>query len=130
MNDEFLDHVRTGRCAYIRGDTLGFVQHGARVRIRPRGSRPGETRPAEGSSTFAEEYPVQEITGDVVVLATGFASPTINFLPPDLFPPGYERPHLYLQNFATEDWSVLLTNSAHPATIGASSSYVSPPPSN
>jgi len=58
------------------------------------------------------------VRGDVVVLATGFKQPPVSFLPGDLFPEGYERPNLYLQNFATEDWSVLLTNAAYKNAIG------------
>jgi len=59
-----------------------------------------------------------EIKADVVVLATGFERPSIDFLPEDLFPDRYERPNLYLQNFSTEDWSVLLTNAAYQNAIG------------
>ena len=29
-----------------------------------------------------------------------------------------QRPNLYLQNFSTEDWSVLMTNSAYVNAIG------------
>lgn len=72
----------------------------------------------------------------MIVLATGFQKPEIGFLPDDLFPEGYEvcflsvtsvrvamlmiaqRPNLYLQNFSTEDWSVLMTNSSYTNAIG------------
>ncbi|TFY62202.1 hypothetical protein EVG20_g6788 [Dentipellis fragilis] len=133
VNDEFLEHVRTGRCEYIRGDTLQFTKRGVQVRVRPHGTKPGQKEGEHGEASQNEhlskkaarqkkhhtgEFPVKEIRGDVVVLATGFQQPSVDFLPKDLFPEGYERPNLYLQNFATEDWSVLLTNSAYVNAIG------------
>lgn len=60
----------------------------------------------------------EDIPADIVVIATGFAQPSVDFLPEDLFPEGYERPNLYLQNFSTEDWSVVLTNAAYKSAIG------------
>ncbi|TFY53705.1 hypothetical protein EVJ58_g9304 [Rhodofomes roseus] len=107
VNDEFLDHVRAGRCKYIRGDTQGLTRDGVKVSVRGRSSKPGD----EGKE---EEFPA-----DVIVLATGFKKPEIGFLPEDLFPETYERPNLYLQNFATEDWSVLMTNSSYMNAIAA-----------
>lgn len=60
----------------------------------------------------------EDIPADIVVIATGFAQPPVDFLPADLFPEGFERPNLYLQNFSTEDWSVVLTNAAYKNAIG------------
>lgn len=60
----------------------------------------------------------EDIPADIVVIATGFAQPPVDFLPKDLFPDGFERPNLYLQNFSTEDWSVVLTNAAYKSAIG------------
>ena len=106
MNDVFLSHVRSGKCTYIRGDTLCLTAKGALVNTRPRDSHPGDA---------GEE---KELEADVIILATGFERPRIDFLPAGLFPDGYARPDLYLQNFSTEDWSVLLTNSAYKNAIG------------
>ncbi|KDQ63491.1 hypothetical protein JAAARDRAFT_202926 [Jaapia argillacea MUCL 33604] len=106
VNDVFLDHVRAGKCDYVRGDTLRFTTKGVLVNVRDKDSKPGD----RGEKMVFE--------GDVVVLATGFKRPQMDFLPGDLFPDGYDRPNLYLQNFCTEDWSVLLTNSAYINAIG------------
>ncbi|TCD66067.1 hypothetical protein EIP91_001875 [Steccherinum ochraceum] len=106
VNDDFLYHVRAGRCEYVRGDTQRFTKDGVRVSVRERDSRPGDA----GS--------VKEFDGDVIVLATGYEKPDIDFLKKELFPEGYERPNLYLQNFSTEDWSILMTNSAYMNAIG------------
>ncbi|TFY75281.1 hypothetical protein EWM64_g8731 [Hericium alpestre] len=114
VNDEFLKHVRLGKCDYVRGDTLRFTTHGVQVRLRPRGTKPGQIKLREGDA----EFPVCEVRADEIVLATGYKKPSVDFLPHGLFPEGYERPDLYLQNFSTEDWSVLLTNSAYVNAIG------------
>lgn len=59
-----------------------------------------------------------------LIIATGYKRPSIDFLPDDLFPSerdrDYHPPSLYLQNFAVEDWSVLMTNASYQ---GASPSY-------
>lgn len=65
-----------------------------------------------------EDGEPSDIDADIVVIATGFKQPTVDFLPADLFPEGYARPNLYLQNFSTEDWSVCLTNAAYKNAIG------------
>ncbi|KAI0084557.1 hypothetical protein BDY19DRAFT_528999 [Irpex rosettiformis] len=106
VNDEFLGHVRKGKCDYVRGDTERLTSRGVRVNVRQRGSKPGD------------DGEIKEFDADIVVMATGFHKPKIDFLPDDLFPEGYERPNLYLQNFSTEDWSVLMTNSSYINAIG------------
>ncbi|KAL0948345.1 hypothetical protein HGRIS_010931 [Hohenbuehelia grisea] len=106
VNDEFIPHVRAGRCVYVRGDPVRLTSKGVVVNQRPRGSKPKD----EGEETLLE--------ADIVVLATGFEKPDIDFLDKSLFPEGYERPNLYLQNFSTEDWSILTTNSAYQNAIG------------
>ncbi|KAF7290443.1 hypothetical protein HMN09_01302600 [Mycena chlorophos] len=106
VNDAFLGHVRSGACRYVHGDPIRLTKKGVKANVRERGMKPGD----EGK---------EEIIGaDVVVLATGYEKPSIDFLPDELFPEGYERPDLYLQNFSTEDWSVLMTNSAYMSAIG------------
>jgi hypothetical protein len=108
VNNKFLDDIRAGKCDYVRGDTLRLTSKGALVNKRTRGTKPGD----DGSKS--------EIKGDIVVLATGFHKPTVSFLDEkELFPGKYARPNLYLQTFSTEDWSVLMTNSAYMNAIGS-----------
>ncbi|KAF7798770.1 hypothetical protein EIP86_009995 [Pleurotus ostreatoroseus] len=107
VNDEFLGHVRKGRCKYIRGDTECLTSRGVLVNVRGRDSKPGD----KGEK--------KEFDADIVVLATGFKKPDVGFLPADLFPEDYTRPNLYLQTFCTEDWSILMTNSAYMNAIDA-----------
>ncbi|KAJ7074049.1 FAD/NAD(P)-binding domain-containing protein [Mycena amicta] len=106
VNDAFLGHVRSGACRYVHGDPIRLTKDGVRTNVRERGMKPGDKGTEE------------TIRGDVIVLATGYEKPSIDFLPDELFPEGYERPDLYLQNFSTEDWSVLMTNSSYMSAIG------------
>ncbi|KAI5479695.1 dimethylaniline monooxygenase (N-oxide forming) [Pseudohyphozyma bogoriensis] len=110
VNDDFLMHIRQGLVTYKRGDTLAITRQGVKLNERTRDTKPGD-----------EGHEVVE-TADVVVLATGFERPSIDMLPDDLFPTegerNYGRPNLYLQNFCTEDWSVLLTNASYMDAIG------------
>ncbi|CAK5277517.1 unnamed protein product [Mycena citricolor] len=106
VNDAFMKHVRDGSCKYVRGDTIKLTPSGVHATVRGRESKPGD----DGKEEI--------IDADVIVLATGFEKPSIDFLDNSLFPDGYERPNLYLQNFSTEDWSVLMTNSSYMSAIG------------
>ncbi|KAF4622539.1 hypothetical protein D9613_009188 [Agrocybe pediades] len=117
VNDEFLGHVKSGRCRYVRGSPVRLTSEG--VIVEARQSQKGST-PKNANSNVEEIEEGQEklFEADVIVLATGFKQPSIDFLPKDLFPDGYQRPNLYLQNFSTEDWSILMTNSAYMNAIG------------
>ncbi|KJA21925.1 hypothetical protein HYPSUDRAFT_186828 [Hypholoma sublateritium FD-334 SS-4] len=128
VNDVFLDHVKNGRCRYIRGQPSRLTKSGVLVEARkskPEGSGKNKNKKKK-KARKASGAAVEDIAGgderiieaDVIVLATGYKKPSMDFLPKDLFPEGYERPDLYLQNFSTEDWSILMTNSAYMNAIG------------
>lgn len=105
VNDEFLEHIRQGRITYKRGDTKSIVSRGVKFVERPRGSKSGD----------AGDEGIER--ADVLIVATGYKRPEIKFLPDDLFPRegdrDYHPPSLFLQNFSTSDWSVLLTNASY-----------------
>ena len=42
VNDEFLVHIREGRCQYVRGDTRRLTQTGVVVNVRDYDSHPGD----------------------------------------------------------------------------------------
>ncbi|KAH9475341.1 putative monooxygenase y4iD [Psilocybe cubensis] len=120
VNDVFLSHVRTGRCHYVRGSPIRLTSKGVVTEARKK-SRRLENKANMKPSSFVEEIQQGEeklVEADVIILATGYKKPSIDFLPQDLFPDGYQRPDLYLQNFSTEDWSILMTNSAYMNAIG------------
>lgn len=110
MNDEFLQHIRQGKIAYKRGDTKKITRQGVLFNERERGTKSGE----DGEETM--------LSADVIIIATGYKRPSIDFLPKDLFPKDKDRdyhpPSLYLQNFSTEDWSVLMTNASYQDGLG------------
>ncbi|BGP05362.1 Baeyer-Villiger monooxygenase [Rhodotorula toruloides] len=110
VNDEFLQHVRQGKVTYKRGDTKRVVRQGIQFVERERGTKSGDG----GDETL--------ISADVLIIATGYKRPSIDFLPKDLFPTDEDRsyapPSLYLQNFSTEDWSILLTNASYQDGLG------------
>ncbi|EJD48241.1 FAD/NAD(P)-binding domain-containing protein [Auricularia subglabra TFB-10046 SS5] len=138
VNDEFLGHVRSGRCRYIRGDGQTLTERGVQIKLKGPSGAPShpasgpshrhharepsaeseEGKKHRGDTQAQEDGKIEELRADVVVLATGFERPSVDFLPEDLFPEEYSRPNLYLQNFSTEDWSVLMTNSAYVNAIG------------
>ncbi|KAH7914898.1 hypothetical protein BJ138DRAFT_1055951 [Hygrophoropsis aurantiaca] len=159
VNDEFLNHVRSGKCVYVRGDTVRLTKNGVQANVHeiiergePLGFGPGVQEDIDhiiddesqdeseraGSNRSNERNPdeekekeqktkkqppqeqsrVEDIRADIVILATGYKHPDLGFLPKDLFPEGYDRPNMYLQNFSTEDWSLLMTNSAYLNAIG------------
>ncbi|KAI6010990.1 FAD/NAD(P)-binding domain-containing protein [Pisolithus microcarpus] len=138
VNDDFLNQVRAGKCVYVRGNVVRLTTDGIVVDVResieggsPSGigkgvhecMRPtGPETDAGGSAPEAEGR--VEFKADVIILATGYKHPSLSFLPQELFPKDYERPNLYLQNFSTEDWSVLLTNSAYVNAIGTFSQFI------
>lgn len=78
VNDEFLQHVREKRVSYVRGDTLKIQRGGVRVSVRQRESKPKDS---------GEE---KVFNANVIVFATGYKRPSLEFLPKELFPKGYE----------------------------------------
>ncbi|TEB35157.1 FAD/NAD-P-binding domain-containing protein [Coprinellus micaceus] len=120
VNDAFLHHVRSGKVHYVRGSPTRLSKNGVVVSPRKGAKKREDGKLDEDDATIVTvgEGEEREIEADVVVLATGFEKPSVDFLPKELFPEGYQRPDLYLQNFSTEDWSILMTNSAYQNAIG------------
>jgi len=69
--------VRQKKASYIRGDTQEITARGVKITERGYGTKPGD----KGEQKM--------IDADVIVLATGFERPTVDFLPADLFPERY-----------------------------------------
>lgn len=42
VNDEFIGHVKNGKCQYVRADIERFTKGGVRVKVRGREDKPGE----------------------------------------------------------------------------------------
>ncbi|CAO1628015.1 unnamed protein product [Parajaminaea phylloscopi] len=107
VNSSALQDIREGRADYLRGDVTRLESNSVRFNKRSRGSKPGD----KGSEVTFD--------ADIIVVATGFDVPDLNFLPKDLFPEDYQRPNLYMQVFSTADPSVCCTNAAFVGAIGS-----------
>jgi cation diffusion facilitator CzcD-associated flavoprotein CzcO len=98
VNSDVMDKIREGKAEWLRGDIKGFTEEGVKFNLRSKGV------PAGG--------PGREkiIKGDIVVMATGFDRPTLNFLPEDSFVDPYSPPNWYLQTFPPQHVSVCANN--------------------
>lgn len=105
MNDVFLEHIRKRRCQYIRGQPVRLTKTGVIVEARK-----GKNKAKAGSSkkkaqnskksghqknkgALIEDVGTGEervLDADVIVFATGYKKPSLDFLPGELFPEGYE----------------------------------------
>lgn len=109
INDVFLQHVRSNKARYIRGDLFEILPEGLRINVRSdSNSKPGDP----GVTEILE--------ADVLIDATGYDRPSHDFLPTaELFPSKkYSPPNLFLQNFTTVDPSCLMNNAATKAGFG------------
>ena len=92
VNDAFLHHVRSGKVHYVRGSPTRLSKNGVVVSPR-KGTRKQEGGKLDGDDAAiitVREGEEREIEADVVVLATGFGKPSVDFLPKGLFPEGYQ----------------------------------------
>ena len=87
VNDNVLELVRSGKASWLRGDVLGYdrTSKGIRFNRRPQGSSKNDP----GSETLIE--------ADMVIMATGYERPSLEFLPDEVFRPPYAPPNWYLQ---------------------------------
>ncbi|CBQ72692.1 related to monooxygenase [Sporisorium reilianum SRZ2] len=106
VNTSAMTHIRQGVADYQRGDVLDLDESGIHFSLRKRGQKKG----TPGKKVHYE--------ADIIVIATGFELPSIDFLPQDLFPEDYVRPNMYLQVFPIQDCSVLCTNSTFRNAVG------------
>ncbi len=85
VNSSVLQHIRAGKADYLRGDLKKVTDSGVSFNFRKRGQAKGD----KGKHTHLD--------ADVIVVATGYEKPSLDFLPDDLFPEDYQRPNMYLQ---------------------------------
>lgn len=106
VNSSALSDIRQGKADYIRGDVKSLGTNTVKFNKRKRGTKPDDP----GQET--------NLAADIIVVATGFEVPSLDFLPKDLFPEDYVRPNLYLQNFSIQDTSVCCTNASFIGAVG------------
>ena len=98
VNSDVMDKIRSGKAEWLRGDIKSFTEDGIKFNLRSKGV------PAGG--------PGKEllIPGDIVVMATGFDRPSLNFLPQNAFDDPYTPPNWYLQTFPPTHPSICANN--------------------
>lgn len=106
VNSAALRHIREGKADYLRGDVKELKSGSIDFNFRTRGQKKSSAGKA------------MHLDADVIVIATGFTVPKIDFLPDDLFPEDYTRPNLYLQVFPIPDVSVVTTNASFVKAVG------------
>jgi len=107
VNSDVMALVRAGKAEWLRCDIERFTHSGVQVNRRERGVRPG----GQGRKATIE--------GDVVVMATGYSRPSLDFLPgscSDEAP--YAAPNWYLQTFPPNHPSISCINCTYMGAIG------------
>jgi hypothetical protein len=107
VNSDVMDKIREGKAEWLRGDIKEFTEDGVRFSVRAKGV------PAGGPGKS------KTIKADIVVMATGFHRPSLDFLPDDTFEDPYSPPNWYLQTFPPSHPSVCCNNCTYVNAIGA-----------
>ncbi|CZT43456.1 related to ACB 4-hydroxyacetophenone monooxygenase [Rhynchosporium secalis] len=107
VNSEVMDKIRSGSAEWLRGDILSLTSTGIKFNHRGKGV------PTNG--------PGREklIEADIIIMATGFSRPSLNFLPEDSFTEPYNPPNWYLQTFPPTHPSVSAINCTYINAIGS-----------
>ncbi|RDW91879.1 FAD protein [Coleophoma crateriformis] len=107
VNSDVMDKIREGKAEWLRGDIRGFTEDGVIFNKRAKGVKAGGP---------GEEVVIK---GDMIVMATGFDRPSLDFLPEDSFTKPYEPPNWYLQTFPPQHPSVCCNNCTYVNAIGS-----------
>ncbi|KAL7627264.1 hypothetical protein AAE478_001453 [Parahypoxylon ruwenzoriense] len=106
VNSDVLDKLRSGKAEWIRCDIENFTETGVLVNKRDKGV------PIGGPGRH------MNIEGDLVVMATGYKRPSLDFLPSDSFNEPYGPPNWYLQTFPPQHPSISAINCTYLSAIG------------
>ncbi|KAL2129636.1 hypothetical protein VTI74DRAFT_7517 [Chaetomium olivicolor] len=106
VNSDIMEKLRSKKAEWIRCDIEQFTENGVKINRRAKGV------PAGGPGKQ------EVIEGDVVVMATGFARPKLDFLPKSCFDKPYSPPNWYLQTFPPNHPSISCINCTYMNAIG------------
>jgi len=106
VNSDIMDKLRSGEAEWLRGDIKGFNEKGVIFNKRAKDVPKG----GPGREVIVE--------GDMVVMATGFERPSLNFLPDEVFEDPYSPPNWYLQTFPPSHPSICANNCTYVNAIG------------
>ncbi|KAI1185541.1 hypothetical protein F5B17DRAFT_28402 [Nemania serpens] len=106
VNSDIMDKLRSGAAEWIRCDIDSFHETGVVVNKRDKGVPKG----GPGHRV--------DISGDLLVMATGYKRPVLDFLPEDSFQEPYGPPNWYLQTFPPQHPSISCINCTYISAIG------------
>ncbi|OCL01248.1 FAD/NAD(P)-binding domain-containing protein [Glonium stellatum] len=113
VNDDVLDLVRDGKASWLRGDIIAFDESGTGIRFNKRSQ--GVPKGGPGREELIE--------ADMVIMATGYQRPSLNFLPPECFDEPYQPPNWYLQVFPPAHVDICANNCTYVNAIGTVGNY-------
>lgn len=105
-NSELFDQIREGQARWLRGDIVSVEENGILFNHRSSGVPKG----GPGHESV--------VTGDLIIMATGFKRPSLSFLPHEVFQEPYGPPSWYLQVFPPKYASICANNSTYVDAIG------------
>lgn len=111
VNNDVFELIRSGKAKWLRGDILKFTENGILFNQRAQGV------PKDGVGRH------KEVKGDICILATGYARPSLTFLPDQCFEEHYSPPDWYLQTFPPQELTVCAINSCYTNAIGSVGNY-------
>jgi hypothetical protein len=106
VNSEIFQQIRAGKASWLRGDIEQVEETGIFFNHRTQGIPKG----GPGHQKLVE--------GDMIIMATGYKRPSLNFLPEECFEPGYEPPRWFIQCFPPAEPSICAINSTYVNAIG------------
>ncbi|KAI1328360.1 monooxygenase [Xylariaceae sp. FL0255] len=106
VNSDIMDKLRSGHAEWIRCDIESFDENSVQVNKRDKGV------PKGGPGRHVK------LEGDLVVMATGYQRPSLEFLPEDSFEEPYMPPNWYLQTFPPKHPSISAINCTYISAIG------------
>lgn len=112
VNDDVLSLIRAKKATWLRGDIKRITPTGVCFNKR--------------SSGVPKNGPGHEmhVPADIIVMATGYTRPSLNFLPDDCFEEGFEPPNWYMQVFPPKHvGSVCANNCTYVNAIGTVGNY-------
>lgn len=111
VNSEIFNQIRAGRAQWLRGDVEDVHKNGIMFNHRAKGVPKGGI----GHHKVVE--------GDIIIMATGYKRPSLNFLPEEVFEPPYGPPRWYLQVFPPSHPSICCNNCTYVNAIGTVGNY-------
>ncbi|KAF2495683.1 FAD/NAD(P)-binding domain-containing protein [Lophium mytilinum] len=111
VNSDVLDLVRAGKATWLRGDIHSFTETGLKFTQRSQGVPKG----GPGRDMVVD--------ADIVILATGYQRPSLNFLPDNCFEDPYQPPNWFLQVFPPAHYDICCNNCTYVNAIGTVGNY-------